>query len=174
MAAPHLLAAKKRSQMLQQDDISPEQVQELVGSRAAYYEGMLIGIIEGFVSDYNEDCKAGLVNMVKSGFSVLDTYQFYLPTNFAKFQLANIGLTEATNIVYAHCSVTKILEQTADFVDFEDPMEYIVIISRFIGAAINSVPELTGCMSEASAKEDGYMYGNCASNLVTTLLDAEL
>ena len=72
MAAPHLLAAKKRSQKLQQGD--PEQIQELVGDRAAYYEGMLIGIIEGFVSDYNEDCKAGLVNMVKSGFSVLDTY----------------------------------------------------------------------------------------------------
>ena len=119
MAAPHLLAAKKRSQMLQQqDEISPDQVQELVGDRALYYEGMLIGIIEGFVSDYNEDCKAGLVNMVKSGFSVLDTYQVYKPQNFAKFNLANIGLTEATNIVYAHCSVTKILEQTSEFVDF--------------------------------------------------------
>ena len=53
-------------------------------------------------------------------------------------------------------------------------MEFIVIASRFVGAAINTVPELTSCMSDAQAKDDGYMYGNCASNLVTTLLDASL
>ena len=70
--------------------------------------------------------------------------------------------------------MTKILEQTSEFVDFSDPMEFIVIASRFVGAAINTVPELTGCMAEASEKEDGYMYGVCGSNLVTTLLDASL
>ena len=82
----------------------------LEGSNAAYYEAILLGVIEGGTSNFNEDCKGGLQNMVRSGFTVMSTSQFWLPANSAKFNLANVALTEASNIVYAHCSVDMLFE----------------------------------------------------------------
>ena len=79
MAEPYLAQARKRSSKLQQGDISPEQAQELIGDNAAFYEAVLLGIIEGGTSNFNDDCKGGLANMVRSAFSILDTYQIWLP-----------------------------------------------------------------------------------------------
>lgn len=46
--------------------------------------------------------------MVRNGFSVLATYKVWLPENTAKFNLANVGLTEASNVVYAYCDISQI------------------------------------------------------------------
>ena len=53
MAEPYMAQARKRSKILQQGDISPEQAQELIGDSAAYYEAILLGTIEGAVSNFN-------------------------------------------------------------------------------------------------------------------------
>ena len=112
--------------------------------------------------------------MVRSSFSVLSTYQIWLPQNTAKFNLANVGLTEASNIVYAHCSVTPVFDQLADLVDFEDPDSFIIVAARIAGGMINTIPELRSCVSEGQRKKDGYMVGLCGANMAVTLLDASL
>ena len=112
--------------------------------------------------------------MVRNAFSVLDTYQIWLPQNTAKFNLANVGLTEASNIVYAHCSVTQVANQLSQLFDYSNPDQYIIIFSRISGAFVNTIPEKRRCMSEGSMKRDGFMVGLCGSEMVTTLLDASL
>ena len=135
---------------------------------------MLLGVIDGGTSNFNEDCRGGLANMVRNGFSVLDTYQVWLPKNTAKFNLANVGLTEASNIVYAHCSVTQVAAQLAQLADYENPDQYIIVFSRISGAMVNTIPELRECINYGNQIGDGYMVGLCAANMVTTLLDASL
>ena len=135
---------------------------------------MLLGVIDGGTSNFNEDCRGGLANMVRNAFSVLDTYQIWLPQNTAKFNLANVGLTEASNIVYAHCSVTQVAGQLSQLLDYSNPDQYIIIFSRISGAFVNTIPEKRRCMGEGSLKRDGFMVGLCASQMVTTLLDASL
>lgn len=135
---------------------------------------MLLGIIEGGTSNFNDDCKGGLQNMVRSSFSVLSTYQIWLPQNTAKFNLANVGLTEASNIVYAHCSVTPVFDQIASLVDFNDPDSFIIVFARISGGMINTIPELRTCVKEGQEKRDGYMVGLCSANMAVTLLDASL
>ena len=173
MAEPYLAQARKRSKMLQQEP-TPEQAQALIGDNAAFYEAVLLGVIDGGTSNFNEDCRGGLANMVRNAFSVLDTYQIWLPQNTAKFNLANVGLTEASNIVYAHCSVTQVAAQLAQLADYSNPDQYIIVASRISGAMINTIPELRGCISEGNRKRDGYMVGVCSAEMVTTLLDASL
>lgn len=172
MAEPYLQQHRLRSKKLQQGDISPEQAQELIGDNAAFYEAALLGVIDGAVSNFNVDCKGGLANMVRNAFSVLDTYQIWLPQNTAKFNLANVGLTEASNIVYAHCSVTPVTRQVSQLLDYEDPEQYIIIFSRISGALVSAIPEKRECISDGNLKRDGFMVGYCAAEIVTTLLDA--
>ena len=47
------MQARNRSKKLQQGDISPEQAQELIGDNAAFYEAVLLGVIEGGVTNFN-------------------------------------------------------------------------------------------------------------------------
>ena len=60
MAAPYVAMHKKRSQKLQQGELTPEEAQAIIGDNAAYYEAIMIGAIEGGTSNFNEDCKSGL------------------------------------------------------------------------------------------------------------------
>ena len=174
MAEPYLQQHRLRSKKLQQGDISPEQAQQLIGDNAAFYEAALLGVIDGAVSNFNVDCKGGLANMVRNAFSVLDTYQIWLPQNTAKFNLANVGLTEASNIVYAHCSVTQVANQLAQLADYENPDQYIIVFSRISGAMVNTIPELRTCVKRGNERRDGFMVGVCSAEMVTTLLDASL
>ena len=174
MAEPYLQQHRLRSKKLQQGDISPEQAQELIGDNAAFYEAALLGVIDGAVSNFNVDCKGGLANMVRNAFSVLDTYQIWLPKNTAKFNLANVGLTEASNIVYAHCSVAPVTRQLAQLADYENPDQYIIVASRIMGAFVNTIPELRGCIDKGNKIGDGFMVGFCGAEMAVTLLDVSL
>merc|ERR1719464_1383416 len=174
MAEPYMAQARKRSNMLQQGEVSPEQVQALIGDNAAFYEAMFLGAIDGAVSDFNTDCKGGLANTVRNAFSVLDTYQIWLPKNTAKFNLANVGLTEASNIVYAHCSVAPVTRQLAQLADYENPDQYIIVASRVMGAFVNTIPELRGCIDKGNKIGDGFMVGFCGAEMAVTLLDVSL
>merc|ERR1712045_891558 len=174
MAEPYLQQHRLRSKKLQQGDISPEQAQALIGDNAAFYEAVLLGVIDGGTSNFNEDCRGGLANMVRNAFSVLDTYQIWLPQNTAKFNLANVGLTETSNIVYAHCSVTQVAAQLAQLADYGNPDQYIIVFSRIGGAMVNTIPELRECITYGNQIGDGYMVGVCSAEMVTTLLDASL
>ena len=158
--------------MIQQ--ASPEEAQALIGDNAIYYEGILLGLIDGGTSNFNGECKSGLAETVRSAFSVLDTYEIWNPKNTAKFNIANVQLTEASNIVYAHCDVSTLAGQVGQIFDYEDPDQYIVIASRIMGAMINTIPELRSCVSQGQKTRDGYMVGVCSAEMLTTLLDASL
>ena len=116
----------------------------------------MLGAIEGATSNFNDECKGGLQNMVRSAFTVIQTSSFWLPKNSAKFNLANVALTESSNIVYAHCSVDTMAQQISQAVDVSDPDELIIVGSRVMGAMINTVPELWDCVKEGNKKRDGY------------------
>ena len=89
--------------------MTPEQAAELVASNSDYTEFLLLGIIDGFTSGFNEDCRGGLFEAVSSAFSVMDNAEVWLPTKVAKFNIATVQLTEATNLVYAFCDYKKLL-----------------------------------------------------------------
>ena len=116
----------------------------------------MLGAIEGATSNFNDECKGGLQNMVRSAFTVIQTSSFWLPKNSAKFNLANVALTESSNIVYAHCSVDTMAEQIGQAVDVSDPDDLIVVGSRVVGAMLNTVPELWDCVKEGNKKRDGF------------------
>ena len=81
-------------------------VDGLIGDNAEFYEAVLLGGIEGFTAGFNGQCRSGLAEFVRNAFSVLETYKIWLPQNTAKFNIANVGLTEASNVCYAFCDIT--------------------------------------------------------------------
>ena len=84
---------------------------------------------------------------MRSAFSVLDTYEVWITQNTAKLNIAEAQLTEASNIVYAHCDVSTLAGQVTQIFDVDDPDQYIVIASRIMGAMVNTIPELRSCVS---------------------------
>ena len=135
---------------------------------------MFLGIIDGLVSNFNVDCRSGLSESVKSLFSVVKN----LPTDprkFAKFNIANTGLTEATNMVYAYCDTAPLGNNLSALIDYEtDPEQYIVLFSRLSGLYINTYPEMMKCIEQGKKKGNGYDVGFCGSNLVSLALDTKL
>ena len=75
-----MMQAKKKSQRIQaayklgQSAEDAAAVDELIGDNAAFYEAFLLGIIEGFTTGFNGQCRGGLTELVRNAFSVLDTY----------------------------------------------------------------------------------------------------
>lgn len=172
-----MAAVKRRSELLQQGggELDPELAEKLAEqNNSQFYEAVMLGAIEGGTSNFNDDCKGGLQNMVRSAFTVIQTSSFWLPKNSAKFNLANVALTESSNIVYAHCSVDHLAEQLGQVIDISDPDDLIIVGSRVAGAMINTVPELWDCVKEGNAKRDGFMSGLCGAQIFTTLLDVSL
>ena len=141
---------------------------------AVYYELMFLGIIDGIVSTFNTDCRSGLSESVKSLFSVIKN----LPTDprkFAKFNIANTGLTEATNMVYAYCDTTPLANNLSVLTDYETNSEqYIVLWARLSGLYLNTYPEMMKCINTGKAKGNGYDVGYCGANLVSLALDTKL
>jgi len=146
-------------------------MEALLEAKADYYEFLLLGVIDGFTSGFNEDCRSGLAETVRNGFSVLDTYQIWLPQNTAKFNIANVALTEASNIVYAYCDMSALFANLSQYTDISNPDQFVVLGFRIAGALVNTVGELTDCVSVGKAKNDGYMVGSCSAVLASTLLD---
>lgn len=187
-AEPLLQAHRARAQRLRQepeedvtdpvgsllDELDPEAIQQQILNRAAYWQGLLIGAIDGFVSEYNADCRGGLVQSVESGFAVFQNIDIYNPTKIAKFNIANVSLTEATNQVYAFCDVSHLVTNLEKLIDFDDWEQYMVLVSRIGGALINIFPNRMDCIRQGQLKENGYDVGYCALDLASTLLDTSL
>ena len=135
---------------------------------------MFLGIIDGFVSNFNKDCRSGLTETVKGIFSVIKN----LPTDprkFAKFNIANTSLTEATNMVYAYCDTTPLGSNLTLLLAYDDnPEKYITLGSRLMGLYVNTYPEMTKCIENGQKKGNGYDVGFCGSNLVSLALDTKL
>lgn len=134
---------------------------------------MFLGVIDGIVSDFNKDCRSGLSESVKSIFSVIKN----LPTDprkFAKFNIASNGVTEATNMVYAFCDTGPLATNLTALTDYNNPEQYIVLASRFMGLYINTYPEMMKCIKTGKLKGNGYDVGLCGANLVSLALDTKL
>ena len=87
-SAPYLANHRAQSAYIKEGKTTPEQDAARSESRVDYYEALLIGLIDGFTSTFNEDCRSGLAETVRNGFSVLSTYQVWIPANTAKFPIA--------------------------------------------------------------------------------------
>ena len=132
--------------------VAPTEAQEIIRDGAVYWESLLIGGIDGFTSDFNDSCTDGLIMTVTSAFSVLDNIAIYDPRNFAKFNISNVALTEATNMAYAFCDLSQLVSQFEKLVDFSNPDQYLVLVSRVGGAMINEVPAMWKCIQEGQEK----------------------
>ena len=143
--------------------MTPEQAAELVGTNSDYTEFLFAGIIDGFTSGFNADCRSGLLEVNSSLFSVMDTWEIWLPKNTAKFNIASVQLTEAMNVVYAFCDTTSLFEELSKLVDFSDPDQFIVLASRIGGTFINTWGTLTTCIKRGQETNDGYMVGSCGA-----------
>ena len=113
---------------------------------SAYYESMLIGIVDGTTGAFNDDCRGGLVSSIRAAFTLMDNVGIYDPRKLSKFALSNTSFTEATNTVYAFCDVSHLATQFTYLADYSNYEQYIVLASRVGGAFINQVPELYGCI----------------------------
>jgi len=128
-------------------------------------------VIDGFVSTFNGNCKAGLDSTVVSFFDVINNLAIYDPTKTAKFQLASVNFTEATNQVYAYCDVNQLTKQFTFLADYENYEQYIVFASRIGGTMINTYGELMTCINDGNERGNGFDVGYCGSTLASTLLD---
>merc|ERR1719361_1464517 len=176
-AAPYLMAARATSSHLKEGDSTTDAIADIanaVKSTAFYYEMLLIGIIDGFTSNFNQPCRNGLAETVRNAFSVLDNIDIYNPTKIAKFTIANTGLTEATNMVFAYCDTKPLVSQFTLLADYKNWQQYITVGSRILGTLINTWGELMTCVNEGQAKGNGYDVGYCASHLASVLLDTSL
>ena len=157
---------------------SPEDManaaQAKVQAKSEYYENMLLGSIDGLTSGFNDDCRGGLAETVRSFFDVLNNIEIYKPDQVAKFNLANVNLVEATNVVYAMCDITSLTDQLTTLADFDDPTQYIVVGSRIGGSLIGEFPTYRACIQEGKERENGYDVGYCSTSLASILLDTSL
>ena len=113
----------------------------------------------------------GLSSTVVSFFDVINNLAIYDPTKTAKFQLASVNFTEATNQVYAYCDVNQLTKQFTFLADYENYEQYIVFASRIGGTMINTYGELMTCISDGNERGNGFDVGYCGSTLASTLLD---
>ena len=139
-----------------------------------YYEGMIYGALDSFVSDYNAECRGGLASATKSAFDMLDNFNILNPQNVAKMNIATLNFSEATNTVYAYCDTTHLADQFAKLLDFTDYEQYLTLVSRTGGTLINTWSEMTTCIKRGQEKMNGYDVGYCGGKLASTLLDTQL
>ena len=150
-------------------------IEGVEGTRMSdYYKNLSLGIIDGFVSAFNSNCNAGLSSSIISFFDVIDNLAIYDPTKTAKFQLASVNFTEATNQVYAYCDTNSLTQQFSFLADYKNYENYIVFASRIGGTLINTYPEMMACIRDGSKKGNGFDVGYCGSTLTATLLDTQL
>jgi len=135
---------------------------------------LLLGVIKGVTSNFNENCANSLSSTVGSFFDLIDNMAVYDPRLLAKFQLSTVNLTEATNQVYAYCDMNQLASQFTKLADYANYEQYIVFASRGLGTFINVWGEMTTCIDMANAKGNGFDVGYCGSTLASTLLDTSL
>ena len=135
---------------------------------------MLLGGIDGTTGGFNDSCRSGLAETVRSAFALFDNMDIYDPRKISKFSLSNIGLTEATNVVYAYCDVSHLTEQFVTLSDYNNYEQYIVLASRIGGAMINAYGELRECITRGKERGNGYDVGLCSGEIVSMFLDTTL
>ena len=159
----------------QECEQAKEAVEEIEGTRMNdYYKNLSLGIIDGFVSAFNQNCHAGLSSTIISFFDVIDNLAVYNPTKTAEFQLASVNFTEATNQVYAYCDTNSLTQQFSFLADYNNYENYIVFASRIFGTTINTYPEMMTCIRDGQEKGNGFDIGYCGSTLTSTILDTQL
>ena len=156
------------------ENVDTDAIAGAIVKRAEYIEGMLVGAIEGFTSPFNTDCRDALTNTVTSSFDVLANINFYKPSELAKFNLANINLTEASNGVFTYCDITHLTAQYSTLVDYENPDQYIVLGSRIMGVFAGQWGPYRECMIEGKERGIGYDVGYCGGELASLFLDTKL
>jgi len=130
------------------DELDEEEIQNQIVEMSTYYKTLLIGVIDGFTSNFNEDCRNGLTSSVVSAFDLFDNLEIYDPRLIAKFQLSMVNFTEASNHVFVFCDSAQLTKQFTVLSDYKNYENYIVFASRGLGTYINMWGELTECMSE--------------------------
>ena len=173
-AAPYLAAARMTSYRLNGEKARPIVSQEPGTKGSVYYEQLLLGIIDGTTGGFNAACRGGLAESVRSAFALMANVDIYDPRKLSKFSLANIGLTEATNVVYAYCDISQLTTQFVYLSDYTNYEQYIVLASRIGGAMVNAYPKLTTCINEGKARGNGYDVGLCGGELFSIFLDTTL
>ena len=76
--------------------------------------------------------------------------------------------------MYTYCDFTSIYNEFAAFLDYENYEQYIVFMSRIVGASISSIPTYRQCIDEGKKGELGYDVGLCYGKITTLLLDTML
>ena len=76
------------------------------------------GLVVGVSAVYSEECRSGLVGVVDSALNLYDHIEIYLPQNFNKFGIAFNDLTQAGNIVFAHCDLTHFYNELTKLGDW--------------------------------------------------------
>ena len=170
--APKVHAARATSHYLRQD--SAEDLPAKQTNTSDYYEDMALGIVDGLVSTFNENCRSGLSGTIIAGFQVLDNVEFYNPTKFAKFQLATAQLTEATTVVTAYCKLDHLTDQFVTLFDYTNPDQYVVVASRIAGTLINEYNEKKNCWQNGKERGNGYDVGYCQAKFATVILDGSI
>ena len=175
-SAPYLQAARMTSEHLYGDKAlaHPRVSQTPDKKDSIYYEQMLLGIIDGTTGGFNAECRGGLAQCVQSFFALIANIDIYDPRKISKFSLANIGLTESTNVVYAFCDVSQLTTQFVYLSDYTNYEQYIVLGSRVGGALINQYPKLTKCIDNGKERGNGYDVGLCGGELFSVFLDTTL
>ena len=176
-AAPYLANARMTSYRIHGDKAKSPRVSQddEAGTKGSvYYEQMLLGIIDGTTGGFNASCRSGLAETVRSAFALMDNVDIYDPRKVSKFSLANIGLTEATNVVYAFCDISHLTSQFVTLSDYTNYEQYIVLSSRIGGAMINAYGELNKCIVEGKERGNGYDVGLCSGELFSVFLDTTL
>uniref|UniRef100_A0A7S3MI58 Uncharacterized protein n=1 Tax=Favella ehrenbergii TaxID=182087 RepID=A0A7S3MI58_9SPIT len=149
-----------------------QELQEVEQTKFSEYSRKLfLGIIKGFVSNFNQNCAVGLTTSVNSFFDIIDNLAVYNPTKTAKFQISSVNFTEATNQVYAYCDVNQLTKQFTMLSDYENYENYFVFASRIGGTLVNTYPEMMACINDGQRKSNGFDVGYCGSTLASTFLD---
>lgn len=173
------MAARNSSHYLKQtgdstvDDLAAQAAQA-IQAQSVFYENLLLGMIDGFTIGFNDSCRSGLAQSVRSGFDILNNIAIYNPTKTAKFTIANNGFTEASNLVYAYCDTSALVANLRLLADYNNEEQYIVVASRVLGTLVNEFWKLKGCVDRGMERYNGYDVGYCSSSLASKLLDTSL
>ena len=136
-----------------------------------YVEEILIGVIDGLTSSFNDDCRGGLAESIRTFFTLWDNLGIYDPRKISKFAMSTAGFTEATNIVYAYCDINQLSKQFIKLADYQNWEQYIVLASRVGGVFIKDYWTLSDCISGGKLRGNGYDVGLCSGKLTSLFLD---
>lgn len=136
-----------------------------------FFEQILLGVIDGTTSGFNDDCRSGLAESVRGLFTIWANIGIYDPRKLSKFTMATTTFTEATNIVYAYCDVSHLASQFVKLADYNNWEQYIVITSRIGAVFIRDFKIYNSCIKDGRTRGNGFDVGLCAGRLTSIFLD---